>query len=58
MYHSLPLGVSDKEGRFSSGNCFSQKARAFLLPISATVTIHSDFNTLAAILCTSLIFSY
>ena len=58
MTHHLPLGVSEREGRLSSGKHFSQKAFARLLPISATDTIHSDFSTFAEMLCTSLIVSY
>lgn len=54
----LPLGDASSAGRSFSFSFASQKARAFLLPISATATIHSDRRTFAWMLCTSDMFSY
>ena len=53
-----PLGDASSEGRSFSVSFASQNALAFLLPISATVTIHSDRSTFAWMLWSSDMFSY
>ena len=54
----LLLGDASSEGRSFSVSFASQNALAFLLPISATMTIHSDRSTLAWMLWSSEMFSY